>query len=123
MGRQLAFWKYKNEMIGTDGKRINDHRKIYETVCINEEFSADLEVLNATDILKHIADEFSHWDMLDEYNFESSEGSFTVNMTDCAVLFDCSWSMQPRELNKLIDIMNSFGCSFYDPQIDTRFSL
>ena len=59
--------------------------------------------------------------MIDEHNYESSKGSFTVITTEQSVLFDCSWSMLETELNKIIDIMIEFNCPFYDPQIAVRF--
>ena len=114
MGRQMAFWKYD------DGVELNAH-DVYEKACLNEETVIGLSMLPVGDILKKVREVFSDYDMLDEYNFESGKGSFTIYTSEQMVMFDCSWSMLTEELNKLIDIMLAFGCPFYDPQIDTRF--
>jgi len=113
MGRQLVFWKYE------DGVYL-DNQNVYEMIC-DEEGIDGLEDISKEDVLDRIKTEFSDYDELDEYNYESSMGSFTVNFTEQSVLFDCSYSLPETELNKMIDIMAEFDCPLYDPQIATRF--
>ncbi len=114
MSRHLGFWKYMN---GT----YLDNQEVYESTCIEGEKIEGLSNLPISDILAKVNEIFSDYDKLDEYNYESSEGSFTIITTEQSVLFDCSWNMPAQELNKIIDIMAEFDCPFYDPQIATRF--
>ncbi|MGN0640958.1 MAG: hypothetical protein ACI4JT_08400 [Oscillospiraceae bacterium] len=114
MSRHLAFWKYN------DGTYL-DNPKVYETACIDGKAVEGLAVLPISDILNRASEIFNDYDKLDEYNFESEKGSFTIIATEQAVLFDCGWDMLETELNKIIDLMDEFGCPFYDPQIETRF--
>lgn len=114
MSKHLAFWKYN------DGTYL-DNQKVYETACIDGKAAEGLAILPISDILNRASEIFSDYDKLDEYNFESENGSFTIIATEQAVLFDCGWEMPETELNKIIDLMDEFGCPFYDPQIETRF--
>ncbi|MCH5349556.1 MAG: hypothetical protein J1E40_09550 [Oscillospiraceae bacterium] len=114
MGRHLAFWKYE------DGVYL-DNQKVYEEACCDEKIIDGLSTLPTDRILGRVSEVFADYDKLDERNYESSNGSFTVSTTEQSVLFDCGWSMLMTELNKIIDIMAEFDCPFYDPQIKTRF--
>lgn len=115
MSRDLAFWRYK------DGVYLDDHQKIYEEVCCGGRECDSLQPLPINDIRQRLEREFSDYDKLDENNFESSTGAFTVTATDKSVLFNCSWSMEPNELNRIINVMDEFGVPYYDPQISIRF--
>ena len=114
MGRYMAFWKYE------EGVDI-EPQAVYEHTCLEEQPTAGLCTLPIETILQHIQKEFTDYEQLDAYNYESSNGSFIVLTTPQSVLFDCSWNMIAPDLNRLITIMNAFGCPFYDPQITTRF--
>lgn len=114
MGRQMAFWKQDK------GVQLNAH-DVYEKACIEEETVNGLVTLPVSDILAKVCEIFSDYDKLDEYNYESDKGSFTISTTERTVMFDCTWSMLLDELSKIIDIMLGFDCPFYDSQIDTRF--
>lgn len=113
MGRQLVFWKNTESI-------YPDSHKVYEKICSEENISR-LENLDINKILGRVSDVFSDWYILDEYNFESENGSFTVETYENAVLFECSESMDYSSLNKIIDIMLEFDCPLYDPQINVRF--
>ena len=114
MSRYLAFWKYE------DGVNLN-HQEVYEKVCCNELAMNGLVELTIADILRCVNENFTDWDKLDDYNFESANGAFTIITTKQSVLFDCSDSMQDEDLNRLTDIMLLFDCPLYDPQIEVRF--
>ncbi len=114
MSRHLAFWKY-------DEGIYLDNQKVYEMGCAEEKTIKGLSLLPVSDILNKVNEVFSDYDKLDERNYESTKGSFTIFNTEQFVLFDCGWSMPETELNKIIDIMIEFDCPFYDPQIRTRF--
>ncbi len=113
MGRQLVFWKCKDNIV------VNNY-ETYEKICDGKIVSG-LESLDTDKILRRVSDVFSDWYKLDEYNFESSESSFTVETHEQAVIFECSWNMSYIYLNRIIDIMLEFDCPFYDPQINIRF--
>lgn len=114
MSRHLAFWKYN------DGTYLDNHN-VYEVACIEGKTIEGLSILPINDILNNVNELFNDYDKLDEFNYESSKGSFTIITTEQTVLFDCSWGMLPTELNKIIDLMLEFDCPYYDPQIKTRF--
>lgn len=114
MGRDMAFWKYK------DGVYL-DHQKIYEQVCCEGEENDGLKILPISDIRRRLEQEFSDYEMLDDDSFEGSSGAFTVTTTDRSIRFDCTWELPPRELNRIIDVMSEFDLPFYDPQISVRF--
>lgn len=114
MSRHLAFWKY-------DDGIYYDNQQVYEEVCCDGKSLKGLFELPVNDILGRVNEVFSNYEKLDEYNYESTDGDFTVIVTEQAVLFDCSWSLPEPELNKIIDIMLEFDCPLYDPQISMRF--
>ncbi|WP_295153742.1 hypothetical protein [uncultured Ruminococcus sp.] len=114
MGRYMSFWKYEPDAVHND-------ENIYAQACEEVGNISGLQTLPTADILAEINRVFSDYDKLDEYNYESGKGAFTVSVTPQTVTFDCVWSMGGDELNKLIDIMLGFGCPFYDPQLSTRF--
>ena len=114
MGRQLAFWRYEK---GT----YLDCKTVFDLACIEEKKVSGLLTLPLNDILEKVSEVFSDYDKHDLLNYENSKGSFTISGTEQAVLFDCSWNMEYDDLNRIIGIMQRFGCPFYDPQIETRF--
>ena len=113
MGRQLVFWKYE------EGVYL-DNQVVYKKICNQEEING-LSELSIDEILKKTNLIFSGYNKLDNYNFESEKGSFTIYTTKQSVIFDCSFELPETELNKIIDIMFEFECPFYDPQIEIRF--
>lgn len=114
MSRHFAFWKYDNGI-------YLENQKVYEEACCDGKIIDGLSVLPINDILCRVNEMFCDYEKLDEYNYESAEGSFTIVVTEQTVLFDCSWSMPETELNKIIDVMLEFVCPLYDPQISVRF--
>lgn len=113
MSVDLDFWKYR------EGQYL-DNRRVYETACCEGEPVEGLEDLPIEEILQKVADVFSDWTRLDPFNYEGKQGAFSVFTTPQAVRFDCC-GMSEGERNALIDIMLSFGCPLYDPQIGVRF--
>ena len=113
MGRQLVFWKYE------EGVYL-DNQVVYKKICNQEEING-LSELSIDEILKKTNLVFSGYNKLDNYNFESEKGSFTIYTTKQSLIFDCSFELPETELNKIIDIMLEFECPFYDPQIEIRF--
>ncbi|MBD5141417.1 MAG: hypothetical protein HDT25_08400 [Ruminococcus sp.] len=113
MSRSMAFWKYN------DGVYL-DNQKVYEEVC-DGHLVDGLSTLPINNILEKVDKVFSDYDKLDDKDYESDKGAFTIYVTEQSVLFECGWSMLETELNKIIDIMFEFNCPFYDPQIEVRF--
>ena len=114
MSRQLAFWKYENGV-------YLDNKKVYEEVCCGGKRMEGLAALPIESIINKVGEVFADYDKLDDRNYESGKGSFSVSTTEQSVLFDCGYSLPETELNKIIDIMLEYDCPFYDPQIETRF--
>ena len=113
MGRQLVFWKYE------DGVCL-DNKKVYQSIC-DDKTIPGLANLPVSEIKEKVKKAFSNFDMIDEKNFESANGSFTIYANSQTVIFDCSYSLLPDDLNKIIDIMLEYDCPYYDPQIEIRF--
>ena len=114
MSRPLAFGKYEN------GGYL-DNQKVYEEVCCDEKRLEGLSALPIESIISKVGEVFADYDKLDDRNYESGNGGFSISTTEQSVLFDCGWSMPETELNKIIDIMLEYDCPLYDPQIETRF--
>lgn len=113
MSRQLVFWKY-NDGVNPDNK------KVYEAICEGSDVEG-LSELPTDLILKRVNEVFCDYEKIDEYNFDSEKGSFTFTASKQSVIFDCGWSTEFDELNKMIDLMKEFDCPLYDPQINERF--
>ena len=114
MSRHLAFWKY-------DEGVYLDNQKVYEEACCEEKYTEGLSVLPISDIIDKVNDVFTDYEKIEECNYESEKGGFTVLTTKQTVLFECGRSMEEDELNKIIDIMLGFDCKLYDPQVSVRF--
>jgi len=113
MARQLVFWKYQ------DGIYL-DNKKVYQSICDDKTIQG-LANLPVSEMKEKVKRTFSNYNMLDEQNFESANGSFTIFENSQYVIFDCSFSMPVDDLNKIIDIMLEYDCPYYDPQIEIRF--
>ncbi len=114
MSRDLAFWKY-------DTGVYLDNQKVYEKVCCEGEILKGLSDLPISEIKRRIDEVFGDYDKPDESVYIGEAGDFVVNLNEKSVVFNCSWSLPPEELNQIIDILLEFGCPLYDPQIDVRF--
>ncbi len=114
MSRDLAFRKYD------DGEYL-DNKAVYGQTCIEGVETAGLSALPISRILAKVSEVFGDYEKLDEYNYESQNGGFTITATVQSVLFSCSFSMPETDLNKIIEIMAGYACPLYDPQIDVRF--
>ena len=114
MGMHFAFWKYKKDV-------YLDNQEIYEKACCDGQIIEGLETLPVNEIINKVSDVFSSWDKLDNYNYEGEIGAFTICTTEQTVLFDCTYSMNYDDINKIIEIMLEYDCPYYDPQISTRF--
>lgn len=115
MSMDLDFWKYK------DGA-AHDNTAVYETACCDGELMDELESLPIDEILKKVAAAFSDWTVHDDgKGYDNAEqGAFRIFTTSQIVRFDC-YGMRESDMNSLMDIMISFGCPLYDPQISERF--
>ena len=108
----LSFWKYK------EGVYL-DNQKVYETLS-NEKFVEGVEMLLLPQILADIEKLFVDWEKLSDCDYESDNGAFVITTTEQFVRFDCS-GMRQEDINKLIDVLDKYGCPLYDPQISVRF--
>ena len=114
MSTDLDFWKYR------EGAAHND-RKIYETACCDGKISEDLENLPIEEILEKVAAAFPCWKALNSKSYENEDGgAFEIFTTSQIVRFDC-YGMKGEDMNRLMDILEEFGCPLYNPQVSTRF--
>jgi hypothetical protein len=113
MGYDLNFWKQK------PGVQL-DPQFVYERLCEGEAVEG-LEPLPSEPIFSRISNIFTDgWDRLDEFNWESANGSFQVSTTPQSFRVDC-YSVPEEVMNLFIDIGNEFGCKLFDPQTGVRF--
>lgn len=113
MSKHLAFWKYKKGV-------YLDNRQVYTESCYQLAIEG-LEELPTGAVLDRVAQQFSHWQKLDDYSYESDDGAFSIIAAPNAVIFDCSEGMPLKALNQIIDIMLEFDCPCYSPEINVRF--
>lgn len=114
MSMDLAFWKYEHPI-------SLSHQQVYEQLCDGAEVDG-LAALPCQQIRQSVSRQFAAWESPDPYNYEQpdGQGAFSIFMCRQGTIFHC-YGMYPNDLNALIDIMLSFGCPLYDPQIGERF--
>jgi hypothetical protein len=112
----LNFWKER------PGVEL-DPQSVYERLSEGEIVDG-LEVLPIERIVERIAAEFSQWERLGPYDWESpgQRGSFQVATTPQSFRVDC-YGMYDEDMNRVIDIGHEFGCPLYDPQTGERYGL
>lgn len=113
MSIDIDFWKYK------DGVKLN-HADVYKRACCDNEYVEGLERLPVEEIRKKIAFEFKDWTALDNDNYEKDGSSFAITTTNQMVRFDF-YTIDRSDMNRIIEIMLSYGCALYEPQIGARF--
>jgi hypothetical protein len=93
---------------------------VYSRLCAAERVEG-LEDLPIERIMARVAEAFaSGWERLDEWNWESAEGSFQISTTPQYFRVDC-YGLTGETMNQFIDIAQEFGCKLYDPQTGVRF--
>ena len=114
MSYDLDFWKYKQ------GVELN-HQQVYE--CLSDgQYVDGLEDLPIDDLIARISQVFSEgWNKVDEMTWESSDGTFQLFTTQQFIRVDC-YGLSSENMNKLIDILDEFGCPLYDPQVGQRYA-
>lgn len=115
MSIELNFWRYKENTVHND-------EEVYQAACCNGKYLRELEILPVDKILQKIADTFSDWIILENGQiFENKkQGAFQISMTSQIIRFDC-YDMYETDMNRLINVVITFGCPLYDPQIAERF--
>lgn len=112
MGRDLSFWKQKNSL------QMNNS-KIYQELTKGNylDFICDIP---SEEILKEFKVEFSEWEYSDDLYFKKGNELFQLYITKQFVRADC-FSMNEKNMNKIIDILLKYQCPLYDSVIDVRF--
>ena len=110
---ELIFWNYK------EGIYLN-HHLVYEAI-FDAEIVEGLEELPVEVILNRIANVFSDWEKVDDYSYKnpSAIGAFHIRTTSQSIKIDC-YGTQGKTMDKLVDIMQEYKCSLYDPQVPER---
>lgn len=111
---ELLFWNY------LEGVYLN-HQEVYEAIDEQETIEG-LEELPVAVIINRIASVFSNWERVDENSWKNKDGvgAFQVKTTSQTVEIDC-YGTSGKTMDKLVDIMEEFKCSLYDPQIPARY--
>ena len=114
MSYDLDFWKYRN------GVSL-EHHSVYERLS-DGEYVEGVEDLPIEAMLLRLKEIFSDgWSQLDELAWESDgRGAFQIFTTSQFFRVDC-YGMEGEDMNRFIDLGAEFGCSLYDPQVETRF--
>jgi hypothetical protein len=111
---ELLFWNYK------EGIYLN-HHLVYEAID-NSEFVEGLEELPIEVILNRITKVFSTWVKVDDFSWKNNNGvgAFHIRTTLQSIKIDC-YGTEGKTMDMLVDIMEEYKCSLYDPQVPERF--
>lgn len=111
MKRELSFWKYEKEGV------LNDEQ-VYVKLSEGEDVKG-VEELPIEDAIKSIKAGFADWNC-HENVLQKNDKTIEIFTTKQFVRFDCT-SLGDLDYNRIIDIMNSYGCPLYDAAISTRY--
>lgn len=114
MAQDLSFWKYKSEA-------AFDDEKVYTKLSLGMKVD-EVEELPINKIYEDIRIAFAQWNWISKNNFENNEETIELFITKQFIRFEC-YSITIENMNRIIDIMNKYGCPLYDSAISTRFSL
>ena len=111
---ELLFWHYQ------DGIYLN-HHLVYEALVDKQEVEG-LETLPVQVILNRINKVFSSWEKVDENSWKNptGKGAFQIKTTPQSIQIDC-YGTEGKTMNLLLDTLEEFKCSLYDPQIPVRY--
>lgn len=124
MSYDLNFWRYSNE----DTRRTNaEHLALYHRLCEGKTSRfPELEELPVEDIRQQIGEELkewafggSHYDKANAFwNRPGSPGaSIEALFLSNWVRFDLRGDWTGDDANLLIDVLNTFDCPLFDPQV------
>jgi hypothetical protein len=111
---ELIFWKYQDEI-------YLNHHLVYEAID-EQQLVNGLEDLPIGVILNRIENVFSDWEKVDANSWKNSNGNgaFHVKTTPQSIKIDC-YGTQGKTMDKLVNILEEFKCSLYDPQVPARY--
>ncbi|MGL1935705.1 MAG: hypothetical protein OCD01_11825 [Fibrobacterales bacterium] len=115
MSYDLNFWKYKKEV-------YLDNQDVYEK-CSEELIVDGLEELPIGAIILKTKEEFKDWIIDDsgvDFENQASDGAFQISTTRQFLRFDC-YGMNGSDMNRIIEVMITFDCPLYDPQVPKRY--
>ena len=115
MGYDLNFWKYKKDV-------YLDNQDTY-IKCSEKGLVDGLEDLPIETIIKDIQQKFANWKMEgSNIDFENPDGkgAFGISTTKQFVRFDC-YGMEGEDMNQIIEVMVTYNCPLYDPQVPQRY--
>lgn len=114
MSRDLSFWKAKEK-----AEVCIENKKIYKALSEGQ-FLAYINEIPIGIILGELKKTFKEWKNYNNVFFEKDDEFFELMLTRQFVRVDC-YGMTVCNINKIIDIMDSFNCPLYDSAIDVRF--
>lgn len=112
MGRDLSFWKKKEDLQVKNSE-------IYEKLTKGKYLDCICDIPSQR-ILQDFKSEFAEWEYFDDLYFEKGDEAFQLLITKQFVRTDCC-GMSQQNMNKIIDILLKYECPLYDPAIDVRF--
>ena len=112
MGRDLSFWK-------TSKKDGLDNTYVY-SVLSSGKYLDYIDEIPIDEIQRDFSEVFMDWENYGEVNYEKSNESFQLMLTNQFVRADCS-GMTEMNMNKIIDILLKYNCPLYDSAINIRF--
>lgn len=112
MGRDLSFWRSR-KAADISNREIYIKLSDGDTLDFIDEIPTEL-------IMEDFKSEFADWETEDDKSFEKGQEYFEIMSTNQFVRVDC-YSVSESGMNRIIDIMQKYGCPLYDSAIDVRF--
>ncbi len=120
MSYDLNFWRYEEE---SRPRPIEDHVEIYRMLCEGAEVT-ELAVLPINAIKEALINKApAEWAWNGSAWEREHGGPIEVMLRPNWVRFDLYGNWSGDDANWLIDMMASFRCPLFDPQVPERFAL
>ena len=98
---------------------------LYAKMCDTDDAISELEDMPKEAILEKIAEEFSDWHQVDEYEYRKVDNAapgFFIGMIDNMMCFECN-DMEQADIDRIIDVMAGFEIAPFDMQMDDMVDL
>jgi hypothetical protein len=99
-----------------------NHHEVYEAISEEQAEIEGLEEIPVQVILNRIASVFSKWEKVDDKSWKNNSGlgAFHIRTTPQSIKLDC-YGTEGKTMDSLVNIMEEFKCSLYDPQVPERY--
>lgn len=114
MSYDINFWKQQRSLsLGAE--------EIYGRLCSGEEVEG-LTLLPVDTILARLKERFPAFDPTQEFpDVQLEEGNIEFIWSNFHFRFDFRGDVPAADRNAIVEIMRSFGCPMYDPQVNKRY--